>query len=262
MEEALEREMGMDRSDGPAGEQTLEGMQAESQFAQAASAPAAGRSEAFGRAAASLLRGVVQRYKDESLWQEMLRERAQLGDYFGRIGLRLIVQELDEYAYLQQIEESGLPRLVPRRPLSYGLSLLLVELRKAMGEFDGTAGERLIVDAASMSEQLAPFFPPMGNEMKYRQRVEGYLRQAEEMGFLRALPKGKGYEVRPLLRSFIDAQWLADFAEKLKGYEEYGRRLSSGGEQKSEQEGALLEGTDVPDTGIEAEAEEGEEAQD
>ena len=38
----------------------------------------------------------------------------------------LIVDEVDEYAYLQQEENSSLPHLVQRYPLSYPLSMLLV----------------------------------------------------------------------------------------------------------------------------------------
>lgn len=204
----------------------LENIEAEER--NRASAEAASQAEAFGRVAVGLLQGVLERYRDETLWQDLLKQRNGLEDYFSRIGLRLIVQELDEYAYLQQLDESGLPHLVSRHQLSYGLSLLLVELRKALGEMNSADGQRLLVDAAEMSVQMEPFFPPAGNDQKFRQQVEGLLRQAERMGFLREMPGAKNgqicYEVRPLLRSFVDGQWLADFARRLKDFEEYGRQ--------------------------------------
>ena len=54
--------------------------------------------ENFSRAAITLLKGLVSRGKDESLWQVIVGERAALGDYFKRLGLVLIVDEVDAYA--------------------------------------------------------------------------------------------------------------------------------------------------------------------
>ena len=46
----------------------------------------------------------------------------------------------------QRADEDGsaLPRLVPRRQLSYPVSLLLALLRKRLAEADAAGGERLI----------------------------------------------------------------------------------------------------------------------
>lgn len=227
----------MEMTDSPLG---FEDIAAEA--GQRASAVAASQAEAFGRVAVGLLQGVLERYRDETLWQDLLKQRSSLDDYFSRIGLRLIVQELDEYAYLQQIDESGLPHLVGRHQLSYGLSLLLVELRKALGEMNSAEGERRLASVNEISAQLEPFFPPAANAQKFRQQVEGLLRQAERMGFLREMPGKKDgqvyYEIRPLLRSFVDGQWLSDFARRLKDYEELGRqRQAEDGAEKAEADG-------------------------
>jgi len=40
-----------------------------------------------------------------------------------------------------------------------------------------------------------------------------------ELGFLRRLPGEEDtYEVRRILKAFVDAQWLADFDQKLAEY--------------------------------------------
>ena len=111
--------------------------------------------ENFSRAAITLLKGLVSRGKDEILWQVIVGERAALGDYFKRLGLVLIVDEVDEYAYLQQEENTSLPRLVQRYPLSYPVSMLLVELRKALGQMDTASGDsRLVLTFADIMRRM------------------------------------------------------------------------------------------------------------
>ena len=181
--------------------------------------------QAFSRAAILLLKGIVSRGKDEALWQDILSNQTGLQDYFRRLGLTLIIDELDEYAYLRQEENSGLPHLVPRYPLSYNLSMLLVQLRKVLAEYDRAAGSsRVVVSFEDILRRMEPFLPVQTNEMKYRQSVEHLVRAAMRMGFLQKI-KGKetDYEVRPILRRFVDVQWLDDFAQKLEAYEAYGQ---------------------------------------
>jgi len=148
--------------------------------------------ENFSRAAITLLKGLVSRGRDESLWQVIVNERAALGDYFQRLGLVLIVDEVDEYAYLRQEENTSLPRLVQRYPLSYPVSMLLVELRKALGQMDTASGDtRLVLNFADIMRRMEPFLPVPANEMKYRQTIEHIISQVMQLGFLQ---KMKGSE--------------------------------------------------------------------
>lgn len=183
------------------------------------------KEENFSRAAIMLLKGIVSRGKDEVLWQTLIRDRSALEDYFRRIGLLLIIDEVDEYAYLKQEEAAALPRLVQRYPLSYPVSMLLVQLRKALGEQDTVSGTKLVISFEDIMRRMEPFLPVPGNEMKFRLSLEHTISQVIQLGFLQ---KRKGsedeYEVRPVLRSFVDAQWLSDFYEKLAEYEKYGEK--------------------------------------
>ena len=96
----------------------------------------------FSRAAVALLRGVVERRADEALYQTVRTQEQALKEYFGRLGLRLTVDTADEYAYLRQDEAFGVPRLMARTQLSYPLSLLLLLLRKRLGEYDARRWRR------------------------------------------------------------------------------------------------------------------------
>ncbi len=189
---------------------------------------------AFSRACVALLKGVVDRWRDENLWQDILNSQAALKDYLAKIGLRLYLDELDGYAYLRQAEDDDIPRLVRRSPLSYGLSILLVQLRKKMGEFDASNGDqKLIVSVEEMRRDLAVFLPAITNEEQYQKRFAKFLTQAEEMGVLKKTSEDGEYEVRPILRSFVNAEWLRMFEERLQEYKEYG--LNLGGSDETEE---------------------------
>ena len=192
----------------------------ESMELAATAAGAARQEQSLSRAAVALLKGIVSRGRDEQVWQDILSSQTGLKDYFSRIGLILIVDELDEFAYLRQDERSGLPRIVSRYPLSFALSMLLVQLRKALGEYDRAQGGR---------RRMEPFLPVATNEMKFRQSIEHLVNSALSMGFLQKI-KGKDtdYEVRPMIRSFVDAQWLDQLDQKLAEYVEYGEKRHAG----------------------------------
>jgi len=52
---------------------------------------------------------------------------------------------------------------------------------------------------------------------------------AEELGFLyRLRGQEQQFEVRRILKAFVDAQWLSDFDQRLKDYGSHGAAL--GGE--------------------------------
>src|SRR3546814_5262792 len=57
-------------------------------------------------------------------------------------------------------------------------------------------------------------------------QVERHINKVIELGFLRRLKTGNGaqqpnYEVRRIIKSFVDAQWLSDFDRKLEQYKNH-----------------------------------------
>lgn len=68
------------------------------------------------------------------------------------------------------------------------------------------------------------------------------MRGAVRMGFLQKI-KGKDtdYEVRPILRNFVDAQWLDDFAQKLEAYEQYGQSRHDERAEEETEEGEMMD---------------------
>lgn len=171
----------------------------------------------------ALFKGVLYQDADAALWQSLLTLQPRVRDYVSVLGLELILDEGEGYAYLRQkpqADDESMPRLVQRRPLSYPVSLLAALLRKKLAEFDATGGEtRLVLTREQIVDLVRVFLPDTTNEARMLDRIDHHLNRLVELGFLRAL-RGQEhqYEVMRILKTFVDAQWLNEFDERLKTY--------------------------------------------
>ena len=176
----------------------------------------------------ALLKGVI--YQDESpaLWHALLNLQASVRDYMAVLGLELMFDEAEGYAFLRSRpasdEEDGeaIPRLVARLQLSYPVSLLLALLRKKLAEFDAGGGDtRLILSRDEVVELIRIFLPAGSNDVKLIDRVDATLNKIVDLGFIRRLRGEKQMiEVRRIIKAFVDAQWLADFDRRLDEYQQ------------------------------------------
>jgi hypothetical protein len=177
---------------------------------------------ALSIAVVSLMKGIADRESDPVLWQSLIGIQARVRDYVACLGLDLVLDEAEGYAYLRQrpAEEGELPRLVPRRQLGYQVSLMLALLRKKLAEFDATSGEpRLILGRNDIVEMMRLFFADTANQVRMSDRINADINRVVDMGFLRRLRGADDkFEVRRILKAFVDAQWLADFDQRLAAY--------------------------------------------
>ena len=178
-----------------------------------------------------LLKGVIYREEDSALWAALLQLQSRVRDYTAVLALSLVLDEAEGYAFLQSKaapeddDSPKLPRLVRRQPLAFHVSLLLALLRKKLAEFDASGGDtRLILSRDAVVELMRVFLPAGSNESKLIDNVETHLNKVIELGFVRRLkPQTAGqepmFEVRRILKAFVDAQWLADFDQRLAAYQ-------------------------------------------
>jgi hypothetical protein len=172
----------------------------------------------------ALMKGIVDREADPALWQSLTAIQARVRDYVAVLGLDLVMDDAEGFAYLRQRPTpegaSEIPRLVQRRQLGYQVSLMLALLRKKMAEFDATSGDqRLILGRNDIVEMMRLFFPDTANQVKFNDRINTNINQIVDMGFLRRLRGANDkFEVRRILKAFVDAQWLADFDQRLAAY--------------------------------------------
>jgi hypothetical protein len=191
---------------------------------------AAGTEPDLSLAVTQLMKGVIYRDAHERAWGHLIQLQSQVRDYVAVLGLQVVIDEAEGYAFLRQrpvdedddAQRAPLPRLIARRSLSFHVSLLLALLRKRLAEFDAQGGDtRLILTRAQMVEMVRLFLPASSNEARLTDQIDSYLNRAQELGFLRQV-KGseQAYEVRRVLKAFVDGQWLADFDRRLAEYEE------------------------------------------
>ncbi|RMF45954.1 MAG: DUF4194 domain-containing protein, partial [Deltaproteobacteria bacterium] len=68
-------------------------------------------------------------------------------------------------------------------------------------------------------ELIRIFLPEGSNEAKLIDQVDATLNKIAELGFIRRLRgQRQMIEVRRILKAFVDAQWLADFDQRLAEY--------------------------------------------
>src|SRR5690606_27504884 len=132
--------------------------------------------------AITLLKGVIYRESNEALWGSLLNLQARVRDYVMVLGLELVLDEAEGYAFLKSRPEPEsddpaprLPRLVARRQLSFPVSLLLALLRKKLAEFDaGGADTRLVLTRDEIVELLQMFLPDSSNEARLTDQSEAH----------------------------------------------------------------------------------------
>ena len=194
----------------------------------------------FSQAVILLMKGAIQRDEQQKLWNIIMEQQAKISDYVAKLGLFLIVDKTAGYAFLRQDDNTELPRLVNRHQLGYGLSILLIMLRKGLGEFDSINGSSyLLMTRKDIQLKLKSFYPSITNETRYINEIDRNIRRAMELGFLREVPGDSDtFEVRELIRSFVTAQWLKDFDDRLQDYMDYSARNADEG--KGEVAGGLI----------------------
>ena len=200
-------------------------------MSQASNAPST-TDDALPALAVGLLKGVLYQDASPRVWNDLLGLQARVRDYFAVLGLELVLDEAEGYAFLRSRPGDGqaddetpaIPRLIARRPLSFPVSLLLALLRRKLAESDAGGGDtRLVLSREEIVELVRVFLPDSSNEARLIDQIETHINRVVDLGFLRRLKpaaaQAPSYEVRRILKAFIDAQWLADFDDRLAAYQ-------------------------------------------
>jgi hypothetical protein len=168
--------------------------------------------------AASLLRGVVYGEENPRAWQALTsaKIRIWLGDYFRTLGLTVVLDESEQFAFLRTVPElpEGMPRLVRRHQLTFRMSVLLAQLRERLDETarDGQS-DRTIVTLEQLVEDLRPYFDKGATDDK----ITPLVTDAVSADFLKKLTGSEpvSFEVRRHVRALVSADWLDQFRERL-----------------------------------------------
>lgn len=175
-------------------------------------------------AAVKLLQGVI--YNDEpKVWDVLLRNRSPLESFFGRIGLCVVVDDADGYAYLTQLESDQLPeghehlpKLIRKTQIGYAQTLLCVMLRDELRRFEDEEvhNERCVVETQVLFEQWQAFFPVGSDEVRRRKELSAALSKVEELGFVAKFSaEPEAWEIRRALKARLPLAELERLRDEL-----------------------------------------------
>lgn len=162
--------------------------------------------------------------QQDKLWRLLLKHQHEVRRHFADWGGDLQLDEAEGYARVVELGvdddvRDQLPTLIEKRPLNYPTTLLAVLLRKQLIEHQRFSGENMLrVSRTDLYEQLSNFLNSgQTDEAKVRDRAEESVNTLERYGLLRKLgSEGDEYEVRRVLNSFVDGEFIAEFEEKLR----------------------------------------------
>jgi hypothetical protein len=183
-----------------------------------------------------LLKGPVE-YLEKATWEKLVRYKAELQVFLATIGLTLVVDEEDGYAYLTHAaaddEETGVS-WIQRRPFTYEESIMLVLLREMMAEFEtGEATTReLIRKRKEIKEYAELFFREKPSRVKFLKEIDRLIDKMEEHGFLdmaehSEVPDEQRFRIPKIIKARISAEILDDFTRQLQAVKEAAMQLDT-----------------------------------
>lgn len=179
----------------------------------------------YSKAIVKLLKGPVER--NASVWEDLILYQLEIQEYIAQIGLELIVKKEEGFAFVKQFEDSDGNTLgmVVRRQIGFETSILLVVLRQILEEFDNNpaqfqAGEKFITDT-EIKEELELFLAEGFNRVKFEDKLNQYIRQAVDLGYLKEISQKENetkYQIHRIIKEKITLDILKEFKTKVDEY--------------------------------------------
>ena len=192
----------------------------------------------FSTTLINLLQGVVRKEDNAEIWNTIRSQQFRIDEYMEKIGLSLVIDDEGGFAFLKQRDDDVLSHLVKKQPLTFRMSLFLALLRNEINEYDSGSGEgALVIREEEMVRRMKPYFPDVSDEVKFTNSIDRCFSKALEMKILVPVKDNEyEYEVQPVLRRFMDAEWLSEFNRQLDKYmEENGLTVKKEEEAKEDE---------------------------
>ena len=187
--------------------------------------------EKWNIAAVRLLQGVVY-HDDKGVWPLVLTWQDKLSDYFAPLGLRLVLDETDGFAFLKMLDDDEhdedfeqLPRLFRRTRLSWDATLLCVLLREELLRFEteDIQNARCVIELPWLFEKWKAFFPHESDDVRLQRGLTVALRTLEDMRFVQRLVEKNArksglagqLEIRRILKARLTVTDLENIRQQL-----------------------------------------------
>ncbi len=167
--------------------------------------------------------------EDGALWETLLRDELEIAAYFQQIGMELVVDAPEGFAFLRQLEpraDERVPRLIQRRKLTYDATLLLVCLRDELNRFDTQTADQATLRRTrrELHELVGGFLRESNNQVRDLKAVDAAIEQLRALGFIKAAGSQAPdtFEVRRIIKARFGAGELQTVKERLTRYAEPG----------------------------------------
>jgi hypothetical protein len=171
-----------------------------------------------------LLKGPVE-YLEKGPWEQLLQYQTELTRFLQQLGLMLVLEKEDGYAYLEQQrldEEENVAGWVRRIQLGYEESILLVLLRDMMAEFEvGEAGAReLVKKRREIKEYAELFFKENPSRVKFIRDLDRLIDRVEELDFIEKVEDAdpadeQKFRIKKIIKAKVDHEILENFKQQL-----------------------------------------------
>ena len=203
----------------------------------------------WGGVCIKLLQGPLYRSGvDDINWKTLTTWLSEINKYFEKIGLIVLVNQSDGYAYLSQLddfkareamngfedvddedmhkegsESEKLPRLIKKMPLSVELSMLCVLLREALDKAEGEDSSELVLKESEIKDMIMPYLKTMSDQTKIKKKLDEYISQLVKLTFIREINENENatagnereFEIRRIIKSRISPTFLEEFKKRL-----------------------------------------------
>jgi hypothetical protein len=160
--------------------------------------------------------------EDGELWEVLLKDEIEVGLYFRQIGLDLVVDREEGFAFLRQLEPRGeerVPRLIRRQKLTYPATLLLVCLRDELNRFDSQTADQLVLRRTrrELQDLVGGFLQESNNQMRDLKTIEAAIEQLRSLGFIKSVGSTAPdtFEIRRIIKARFGAGELEAVKERL-----------------------------------------------
>lgn len=183
----------------------------------------------FAAVIIKLLQGPIYA-DDKNIWRELLSWQSAIQEYYGKIGMELIINEQDGFARVMQPEtdendDNPLPRLMKKQTLNYEATLLAVILREGLEEFDVKSdGTKFYLTQKEIKERIELFSKEQTNKSKLWRDLSKPITSLLSIGILK-LNREDGvnkdnnqYEIKRIIKAFISNYKLEEIKNKLSNY--------------------------------------------
>lgn len=183
----------------------------------------------FAAVIIKLLQGPIYA-DDKNIWRELMGWQSAIQEYFGKIGMELVINEQDGFARVLQPEtdehdDNPLPRLMKKQTLNYEATLLAVILREGLEEFDiKSDGSKFYLTQKEIKERIELFYKEQSNKSKLWKDLSKPITSLLNIGILKlnredaANKDNNKYEVKRIIKAFISNEKLEEIRNKLNNY--------------------------------------------